>query len=73
MLRQGDQEITELRILGKIILCHVTEREGGEDWEGETKLDTVNDRIANIDSFPFRFLTKIPYKYLYSENTSCSY
>lgn len=37
MLRQGGQEFTELRILGKIILGHVTEREGGEDWEAETK------------------------------------
>lgn len=37
MLCQGGQEFTELRVLGQILLCNVTQREGGENWAGETQ------------------------------------
>lgn len=34
MLWQGGQECTELRVLGQILLCNVTQRGGGENWAG---------------------------------------
>lgn len=48
MLRQGGQEFAELRVLGQILLCKVTQREGGENCAEETR---VNEKRLFAPSF----------------------
>lgn len=59
MLRQGGQQFTELRVLCQILLCNVTQRNGGENCTDETKSVSNVNEITLTASFAMSTFTFI--------------